>query len=241
MIFTGLPLGDVGMDSKTSKKNSGHKGRRSSENYPMLGSCKCNRNCASNLSEDDRIANHASYWNSKNTKGRNSFITTHVKKVEVKRRRLRKSKDTSSALVRDHSKIYELMKKVDGNTYQSVQVCRTFFLNTLGYKSKNGNVIQKALKKMNPITYEPVNSEVGLAKSRSVLERQQAIRKHVESFHPETSHYRYIHAPNRRYLPDTFSVTGLWEHFKKSQVKYANVKYEIYRKEFQKLNITICK
>lgn len=221
-------------------KKGARKGRRPFENFPMLGPCKCKLDCAINLSEDDRIANHANYWALKNTTGRISFITIHVKKVPVKRRRSR-NRGTATPQ-KQYSKICELMKKIGENAYERVQVCRTFFLHTFGYKSSNGNVIEKALNHMNPITYKPKDKKPSIGRLRdSVLQHEEAIKAHVESFHPETSHYRYVHAPNRRYLPDTFSIVGLWEHFKSTQEKYADIDYELYRREFKKLNITICK
>lgn len=63
----------------------------------------------------------------------------------------------------------------------------------------------------------------------------------METFHPSASHYRRRHAPNRRYLPDELSITILHSDFIAKYLKYSTTKYDTYRKEFQNLNITICK
>lgn len=39
------------------------------------------------------------------------------------------------------------------------------------------------------------------------------IEEHIESFNPETSHYRREHAPRRRYLPSDLSVVAMYENF----------------------------
>lgn len=99
-------------------------------------------NCAVNLSQENRIVNPDSYWACKTTHRRNGFITGHVKKVPVKGSRSRKAENNKPS--KTHSKVFELMKKTD-ILHQPVQVCRTFFLHTVGYKANNGNVIEQAL------------------------------------------------------------------------------------------------
>lgn len=204
--------------------------------------CSCKRNCSEEITEEDRIINHKTYWSNKDIKGRNHFITTHVKAEPVKRRRSRNNDENKDDPIRNATYTYELFKKISDNQSKTVVVCRTFFLATLGYKSNNGNVIKLALRNMNPVSYEPKDVTIGTTRSRSsILSRQEAIKAHVETFHPEASHYRRVHAPNRRYLPNDFTIKFLWEDFKSNHPDYVEIKYETYRREFDALNITICK
>lgn len=123
-----------------------------------------------------------------------------------------------------------------------MQVCKPFFLTTLGYKHNNTNAMRNALKGMNTITLEPEKGKKGMERNKEAIEeRTAAIKAHVELFHPCVSHYRGEHAPNRRYLPQELNITDMHKHFINSNVKYVECKYETYRLVFDSMNIKFTK
>ena len=40
-----------------------------------------------------------------------------------------------------------------------------------------------------------------------------AVKQHIESFHPQVSHYGHAHAPLRRYLPSDITITEMHTYF----------------------------
>lgn len=95
---------------------------------------------------------------------------------------------------------------------------------------------------MNSYTFEPVQSKRGKTRRNKFCdERRKAIIEHVESFGPEISHYRRLHAHNRRYLPIELNINVMWRDFLKKYSIFESTSYETYRLIFKSMNITICK
>lgn len=198
----------------------------------MLPPCKCINQCILTVSQEARKEIHKSYWELKSGIDRNNFITSHVMKKGKERHRSGDNKKRIFTFV-------YYMTSIEGTQQK---VCRTFFLQTLGYKSSNNKVILRALKNRNQFNFQSKLSERGKKRQNEAFQKQtQAILAHVESFHPTSSHYRRVHAPNRRYLPDELNLVLMHKDFIEKHESYQHVKYETYRKAFQGTNITICK
>ncbi|KAK4882665.1 hypothetical protein RN001_005984 [Aquatica leii] len=117
------------------------------------------------------------------------------------------------------------------------EVCKSFFLVTLGYNPKNDRIITNVLDKEDRGTFRPSIDMRGKHAKTPKTDRD-LIRSHVESFSPTVSQYRREHAPNKRYLPSDLSIKTMHTDFMNL---HPNIKcsYELYRKYISKdLNIS---
>ena len=86
-----------------------------------------------------------------------------------------------------------------------VSVCKTFFLNTLGYSCDS--IITETLQSSGPERICPQNDKCGSHTPSHKLKDETIIKiKEHMCFHPQVSHYRREHAPNRLYLPTDINV-----------------------------------
>lgn len=90
------------------------------------------------------------------------------------------------------------------------EVCKTFFLCTLGYSKKNYRHILTVLSK--PITDQMDKRDGRNLKPNNSVDRV-LLTAHVESFNPRVHHYRRKHAPNKRYLPSDIKIKHMHEKF----------------------------
>lgn len=107
--------------------------RKYEQKYRVRGSCvdKCNRKCSRHFDKDQRQYLNSQYWNM-DWKERQIFITTSISSSPTKRRRgSGESQRRNSFLPND--------------TGSRIQVCKTFFLTTLGYNAKNDGIITRNL------------------------------------------------------------------------------------------------
>lgn len=115
-------------------------------------------------------------------------------------------------------------------------MCKTFFLTTLGFKSNNDKVIRNILSQKGSITPKPD----GRKSNRKKKKDWDLIVQHIESFHPQISHYRREHGPKRRYLPNDLTIRLMSDNFAE---KYpdSSCSYSLYRQVVASLNISFCK
>lgn len=116
---------------------------------------------------------------------------------------------------------------------ETLNVCRKFFLNTLGHK--NYSVItelSKAIKRKQ--LYGDVKENRGGKKRRL---NREPVTEHILSYNPVVSHYRRNNAPFARYLPRTLTLNQMYSDFKKKHPD-AKVSKELYRLAIKKLNIS---
>lgn len=115
------------------------------------------------------------------------------------------------------------------------QVCKKFFLGTLGYPLHNDIIVRDVLSKTsaNELVANPIKKG---HPSEKKIERE-SIKSHIKSFNPSTSHYRREHAPERLYLPSDINIKLMHKNYLE---KYPDKKisYELYRKEVQEMNIS---
>lgn len=115
-------------------------------------------------------------------------MLNNCERLEVKRRSVEDS--------RKHNTFKYFLKNNDGKV---VHVCKVFFLTTLGYKKSNDRVLHDTLPKTPKGRLTALlHRRTGQTSSKKINEVD--INTHIESFHPEVSHYRREHAPKVRYL-----------------------------------------
>jgi hypothetical protein len=116
-----------------------------------------------------------------------------------------------------------------------ISVCKTMFIHTIGYKS-DGIITHFLRRTANDLScIEGQRGKANALKMKEVGQQNyKAVKEHIESYHPQVSHYNIDHAPNRHYLPCDIIIHQMYKDFVS---KYQNLNYETYRKVFDKENI----
>ena len=172
--------------------------------HPMLAGCgPCKRKkCDDKFTLEARKEIHDAYW-MKSYERRQQWLTACVHSEE------KKTSTTSSTSERENSLTW---------SFCGVEVCKTFFLRTLGYS--HDNVVQGALRKLRAAQSEhghpfPAADDRGRTAPGNKIPESvvQEIRQHINSYRPQPSHYRLFHAPNRRYLPQQLSIRQIFRDY----------------------------
>lgn len=91
-----------------------------------------------------------------------------------------------------------------------VTVCKVMFLHTLGLKT-DGMVTEflraKGNLKSNRV-HRLTDDHRGKSTPSSKVDEED-IRHHINSYHPQISHYNREHTPNRRFLDPEITITGM--------------------------------
>ncbi|XP_043223237.1 uncharacterized protein LOC122382234 [Amphibalanus amphitrite] len=116
---------------------------------------------------------------------------------------------------------------------RKIKVCKGYFLTSLGMKPTNDTPVRNALEREGMTAVAPKDRR-GDSAAANKCDRE-AIKEHIMSFEPAVPHYRYLHAPNRRYLPPELSVCKMYRDFKASRESACS--FETYRKVVKDLNI----
>ena len=118
---------------------------------------------------------------------------------------------------------------------KKIRVCKSFFLSTLGFKAGNDKPV------LNSITTDLAAPEDKRGRQEAVNKAdQEVIEQHIMSFNPTAPHYRYLHAPDRRYLPADLTTAVLYRHFKETHGEAA-CSETTYRRTMNRLNIGFTK
>ena len=114
-----------------------------------------------------------------------------------------------------------------------IAVCSKFYLATLGMKGNS--YVHEFLKSQNQDSLHSPREKRGRTSRNEDKERKEKhIKDHIESFHPQLSHYALEHAPLRRYLDPELTITYMWKDFNR---KNAKVSYPVYQRIFRSMNI----
>lgn len=118
-----------------------------------------------------------------------------------------------------------------------IEVCKAFFLTTLGFNKKNDREIFNILNKTFVGELTPPKDKRTSKKSNDSVKTHNLVSDHIELFHPTISHYRREHAPNVRYLPSDINIKLMHEDFNE---KYPDIQisYEFYRLKLKEKNIS---
>ncbi|XP_053626057.1 uncharacterized protein LOC128683960 [Plodia interpunctella] len=202
--------------------------------YPLIEeTCgnKCNRQC-SLFTLEERKTIWENYWNI-NFESRKSFLIKCIKIQNIKRRKVTE-KNPNPKYAKNESRFYFLPKLNEGDeNMEEVNVCKNFFLKTLGYKTDAViTEISRGVKRN--VLYGEVAEKRGGKKSR--LDRDP-ISNHILSFNPTVSHYRRNNAPLARYLPRTLTLNIMFKDFKS---KFPNISCskEVYRQTLKRMHIS---
>ena len=175
---------------------------------------------------------HKAFWQMETRDERLQWIFAMIEQNEVHSHRAIKSRTATKN--RNITRVYRFL--VDG-VYKVV--CKKFFLSTLGYK--HDAILTNLFKAMTPSKIRPLNDRRGKHTPKHALsdETLELIDRHIESFHPETSHYRREHAPLRRYLPPELNITLMHKLFDEDNPKMCFRR--TYARRVQAKNVSFCK
>lgn len=186
---------------------------------------KCRRKCTSKINIEERQVIHDKYiklnYESKGIyiKSMIETYTPLVRKVSNERRRAN----------RDNS--HRFYFAVNGTR---IEVCKKYFLTTLGYHPNNNRRIITALNK----EMDEQKDKRGSYKRTGVgYVDKDIVKVHIQNYNPMISHYRREHAPNRFYLPSDINITMMYQNLIE---KYPDMKisFETYRKTVRNMNIS---
>lgn len=126
----------------------------------------------------------------------------------------------------------DLNKNIPANM---LSVCKTMFIHTIGFKSDSviTNFLRRTINDL-PCLEDRRGKKRGAQMKQVSENNYQKIKQHIDSYHPQVSHYNIAHAPHRKYLPSDLTVHQLHKDFKS---KGNQLSYETYRKVFEKENI----
>ncbi|KAF5281723.1 hypothetical protein FQR65_LT14563 [Abscondita terminalis] len=100
-------------------------------------------------------------------------------------------------------------------TKSMIVVCKSMFMNTLGLRSDS--IITDYLKRtINdlPVDLKDKRGQKRAETVRAIAEKNYTdIKNHINSYHPQVSHYNLEHAPNRRYLPCDITIRDMYKDF----------------------------
>lgn len=190
---------------------------------------KCQKKCSEKIDQDRRVAINKMYWNL-DWVAKKTYILNSVNRAPIKRRR-------SDSSTKQNSFKY-FLKDSDGETQN---VCKIFFLTTLGYKKNNDWAIQSFVQQdfFKNGKIAPLADKRGRNASKFKISTED-IEKHIETFNPVISHYRREHAPHRRYLPSDLTIDAMYTNFLETHPD-KKCSYEVYRKVVKSKNISFTK
>lgn len=187
---------------KTCKKlKNGLKYEKNLNKYPLREPCHnlCIKLCSVTFSEEARKNIHKHYW-SLDWEHQGIFIKNLVTEQTCKKS-TRNSKRPRNITYKYHLNIGEKI----------YEVCKVFFLGTLGYDKKNDRRVLAVMKKS---ILEQNDKRDGRNLTNSHAIDRTLITAHIESFNPCVHHYRRVHAPNKRYLPSDLTINDMYQNFK---------------------------
>ena len=199
------------------------------EKHPLLpvpNRCTsgCKKSCSTVIDENMRLQINRTV-NNKDRETRHEWIRSHVKAKPVTSRRSVQKHLPSNKKNRAYE--YSLPNGSD-----NVTVCKGFFLTTIGLTQNNMTPILTALD----IELSSPSDKRGRHTPANKVDDDE-IRRHIESMHPIKHHYRYSHAPNRRYLPADLTVQRMYAEFCRGQTA-SQCSLEHYRKVVRSMNIS---
>jgi hypothetical protein len=195
--------------SKTQlEEDMSNKKRKKIEEHPVRESCQCKNNCRAIISDSCRKCINRKFWNS-DVEARKQFVSQSVQVTNIRRRRQHSEAAASDG---QHKKMTSRKYNLKSDTGEHVNVCKTMFLTTLGFKANNDTILKTA-----GITDQFRDNDLIPATQKQKKTRlepynkinKNIIKLHIGSFNPEISHYRRVHAPLRRYLPSDITLKDM--------------------------------
>lgn len=190
----------------------------------------CKKKCLMKINEERRGKLNSMYWKMTSDE-RRSFILSTCKRSDPKRR------TTGYNCAKKSTFTYQLSNEKGSQE----EICKVFFLTTLGYNQKNDKILTTVLTKTPRQSIKPNPDLRGKAPSK-MKGPSAEISEHIERYNPAISHYRREHAPNRKYLPSDITISSMHKQFLETFPQFKNnVSYEQYRKVVKSKNISFAK
>lgn len=220
-----------GLVRKRKKYNSSVEERKKAkvdkikQEHAVISGCNstCKKNCTKKISAERRKDINKQFWNMDNTPRKN-FMLSSALKGGIKRKTTENSR-------RSNTIKYYLLNE----NGISQEVCKVFYLTTLGYRKTQDKTLRNILK--TPVSSLTANKPAYRKKSNNNKIDRDIIIKHINSYHPTISHYRREHAPKRLYLPNDITIQAMYDDFKRKHPGFS-FSYYIYREVVSSLNIS---
>jgi hypothetical protein len=188
----------------------------------------CNKKCTEKVSEELRSKINSQYSNWTRVQ-QQMFIFNSCCKEAVKRR-------TTTNNNLKMNTFHYFLNGVDGD---KIEVCKIFFLTTLGYHQRNDQFLRNTLIQSDPTAFIPEKDKRGQHRNKESINRE-ILREHIMSYKPSVSHYRRVHAPNRLYLPSDLTITSMHSDFAEKN-PLTPCSYDVYRSFVKDMNISFAK
>ena len=201
---------------------------RDSKAHPLLPACteNCRKKCNTKFHKGRRTEMNKEFWQLSYNQ-RRQWIVGATTTVAPARRQGDQVKPRTSTY-------YYKMRDSSG---KEIPVCKTFFLQTLGYKGNNNSFIQTMLKPLEAGTSTALDDKRGKHSPKNKIDRQ-SIKDHIESFHPSILHYCRVHAPNRRYVPTDLNIKYMYDDY---LGRNPAISFELYRQTLKAMNVSFTK
>lgn len=187
----------------------------------------CRLKCILNIIENRRKDINYQYWEM-NWQDRRSFVHSTCESSET-------NTNSKNEITKRKNVFKFFLTNSDG---LRIQVCKPFFLSTLGFKKTNDRVLD-VLRCTPKGKIKPYIDGRGRQLSVNKYKHLDLVENHIESFNPTISHYRREHAPNVRYLPSDVTINFMHQNFLE---KYPEpdffISYAYYRDQVKKKNIS---
>ncbi|CAG9816238.1 unnamed protein product [Phaedon cochleariae] len=196
---------------------------------PCPGTCRLK--CSMKWSETNRQDIFDDFWHLGDITLQRNFISKYVDYNIKSRERISiKSGEEHQGSRRQFTFVYHLpnFDKKSGR----IQVCQTFFLNTLSISHQMVKTVGKKVENTPGIVESDLRGKIK-CNSRLPDEVKQSVRSHIDNFQPIESHYCRKNS-SKTYLPSTLNITKMYELYSKycQENNLPMAKECIYRKIF---------
>ncbi|KAF0313435.1 40S ribosomal protein S3 [Amphibalanus amphitrite] len=114
------------------------------------------------------------------------------------------------------------------------RVCKEFCLTTLGFAANNDGPIISAVGRL-----IPKQDGRGRAANPVAARLEDELQRHIERYRPMAPHYRYLHAPRRRYLAPDLNAAVMYQQLVEEKGKICS--YERFRKALRSANVSFAR
>lgn len=184
---------------------------------------KCQKNCYLNFSHDRRIEINSEFWTS-NLKGRRNFLSNYATNREMKR-------FVEPNQHGEYKKKFSYNYHLKNQFGVDVEVCQSFFVNTLGFQDKNRKFVARLLNSKATYKRKPAEKDV---------EMREKIKKHIYSFKPIIIDPEPGNSQSQRrlFLPHKMTIRSMHDRFMDD---IANCSYSLYNKMVKQLKVSFLK
>ncbi|CAI6365895.1 unnamed protein product [Macrosiphum euphorbiae] len=190
----------------------------------------CRKKCTTKISEKRRFEINLQFWKL-TWKERRDIIFNLCERLNVKRK----------VSIGIKNKTFTYKYHLTNENSVNIEVCKTFFLTTFGYKKNNDRVVFDILHKTPigdlcpPSNRHSLKTKYTNSNYNSIA--HDLVNSNIEEFNPSISHYRREHAPNTRYLPSDINASLMHSSFIEKNPD-CNISYEFYRQKLKEKHIS---